>query len=120
MACGCAAGSGPTTTASTRRIPSGRPHLHLSSHRGRAGTRIAVKGVNCPRPKSQRDELTWHDSHEAAHPGLERFRRVEPLNRSGTTVKARFRILKSDMAGRGILVLFCGNGNAVGYVTVFR
>lgn len=121
VACGCAGGSGPATTASTRQSVSGRPQLLLSSHRGRAGKRIAVKGVNCPRPRSQRDELTWHDSYEAAHPGLERFRRIEPLHRSGTTVRARFRILKSDTAGRGILVLFCGGrGNAVGYVTVVR
>jgi len=99
------------------------PRLILSSKSGRAGDVIRVRGVQCLPLSHQPDALSWHDSYQLAHPLVRpAFRRVEPLHRSGNTVRARFRILRRDHPGRGLLDLLCGgqHGNALAWVVVTR
>jgi 2-polyprenyl-3-methyl-5-hydroxy-6-metoxy-1,4-benzoquinol methylase len=81
---------------------------------------IHVTGINCAPLSHQRDEMTWHDSYEATHPSMEKFERIEPLHRTGNTVRATFIIRRSDTRGVGILDLFCGggHGNAVTSIRV--
>jgi hypothetical protein len=53
---------------------------------------------------------------------MHKFRRVEPLHRTGDTVRAVLKIQRSDTPGLGFLELLCGSnrGNAVAYVKVER
>lgn len=70
----------------------------------------------------QRDEMIWYDSYELEHSAMHKFRRVEPLHRTGDTVRAVLKIQRSDTPGLGFLELLCGSnrGNAVAYVKVER
>ena len=111
------------TATATRQYTyrNSEPTLILSVHRGGPGTRVRVKGVNCPPLVGERDQLSWHDSYQLSH----RFsgnRKVQPLHRVGKTVTATFRVLHSDHRGKGLLDLFCGGngGNAVQYFVVTR
>ena len=116
VACGSASHA-PRTASGSRA-----PRLILSAHRGRPGSRIDVTGVNCPPLLGQRDEMIWHDSYELKHPAMEKFRRVEPLHRTGDTVSAVLKIQRSDTPGRGFLELLCGGNraNAIAYIKVQR
>jgi hypothetical protein len=66
--------------------------------------------------------MTWSDSYDLAHLAMHKYRFVEPLHRTGDTVRALLKIQRSDTPGRGFLDLLCGSnrGNAVAYIKVER
>jgi hypothetical protein len=123
VATACASSHHAPTSGGTTTFRPHKPRLILSAHRGRPGAVIQVEGVNCPPLEGQRDELSWINSR--ANQALGQHLRVEPLHRTGDSLRATFKIPPRTPPGRGLLVLLCGganggNGNALGYVTVER
>jgi hypothetical protein len=112
-------------SASATACSRGKPRLLLSRRSGPAGTVVSVTGCGCPNTEGQTDQLSWFNTGSeralSQHRG-DAYRRIPLVRSSRMTARATFVVQRSDSLGRGLLDMWCGNGNcpgnAIGHFTV--